>query len=300
MRFLSRNRGLGNPETRKQAVSKALEEARQHYHGGNRDQAREPILSLRDKFVEAEVSPLELLRAAEEEFTEDPYWLHAINEILLGKHQLAEEELYFLVRQAKKTPDRIDLWQLHALRSPDDVQGRIDRRVVDVAQQAREEGKVRHIGFTGHADPDAHRRMLERAGDVFATCQMPINPVDAAAKSSFIRSVLPGTLDRGYGVLAMKTLADGRFFGRKVVNDRVRWRTDTPLIPRKLTIADCIHFALSLPIAVLITGAEKPELLREKATLTRRFEQLNEAQRTALIEKVAGDAAVDEVEYYKR
>jgi uncharacterized protein len=195
--------------------------------------------------------------------------------------------------------DRIDLWQVHSLESPQDVDRRIAGGVLDVVIQAKEQGKVRHIGFTGHASPAAHRRMLESAGDSFATCQMPVNPVDAGAANSFIGSVLPRLVEQQYGILAMKTLADGRFFSQKVMNERTVWATDDPVVPTRLSVADCIHFVLSLPISVLITGAENPTLLTEKADLARKFQKLSDSDRAALIERVAQDSTAGKVEHYK-
>lgn len=195
--------------------------------------------------------------------------------------------------------DRLDLWQVHSLMSPSDVDSRIAKGVLDVVIQAKAEGKVRHIGFTGHASPAAHRRMLESAGDSFATCQMPVNPVDAGAANSFIESVLPGLMERQYGVLAMKTLADGRFFSQKIKNERTVWETDDPVVPTRLSVADCIHFVLSLPISVLITGAENPTLLTEKAGLVRKFQKLSDSDRATLIERVSDDSTAGRVEYYK-
>jgi aryl-alcohol dehydrogenase-like predicted oxidoreductase len=195
--------------------------------------------------------------------------------------------------------DRLDLWQIHSLRSVDDVDSRLEAGVLDVVTKARDQGKVRFIGFTGHASPAAHRRMIEKAGDGFDVCQMPINVLDAASDNSFIKSVLPRAGEQGYGVAAMKTLADGRFFANKQMGDRTIWTSDNPVVPDHLSIADCTHFAMSLPISVLITGAENPDLLREKARLTRQFSQLNEQERRAMIDRIADYAAAQKVEYYK-
>ncbi len=197
--------------------------------------------------------------------------------------------------------DRIDLWQLHALASPGDVDNRLSGGLLETALRAKSEGKVRHIGFTGHASPQAHLRMLENAEarEAFEVCLLPVNPVDAVARHSFVKTVLPALTGANYGVLAMKTLADGRFFAKKSVNGRVQWETDEPVVPGVLTIADCIHFALSLPVSVLITGAETPEFIREKAAMVRGFEAMDESQRLALMDKVVKFAEAGRVEYYK-
>ncbi len=162
--------------------------------------------------------------------------------------------------------DYLDLWQVHSLSDPADVDGRIENGVLEVVQAAKASGKVRHIGFTGHQNPHAHARMLERT-DFFETCQLPINVLDPSYHS-FIETVLPTLVERNMGVLAMKTLADGRFFARK---SRVGWRSDNPVVPNRVTIEEALHFAWSLPISVLITGPDDAPMLREKIELARSF-----------------------------
>jgi predicted aldo/keto reductase-like oxidoreductase len=198
--------------------------------------------------------------------------------------------------------DHLDLWQIHSLESPGDVDKRLEAGVLEVALEAQQQGKTRYLGFTGHASPAAHQRMLERTADqggVFAACQCPINPVDAVSPWSFIQTVLPLLATRKIGVLAMKTLADGHFFARKMAGDREVWKTDDPVIPQALSIADCIGFALSLPISVLITGCEKPEYIREKAAMVRKHQAMNDQQRVDLARRVVRFAEMRSVEYYK-
>ncbi|MEX0325858.1 MAG: aldo/keto reductase [Puniceicoccaceae bacterium] len=197
--------------------------------------------------------------------------------------------------------DYIDLWQMHALRDPDDVDGRLQEGVLDVVMKAKEEGKVRFIGFTGHNNPEAHLRILEKTSgsDPFDTCQMPVNAIDMSYHS-FTEQVTPILLKRNIGLLAMKTLADGRFFAMKSNLRRgVVWRSDDPAIPNRLSIRDAMHFAWSLPISTLITGAENASLVREKVDLARAYSGMTEEERMELIAKVA-DLADGKVEYYKR
>lgn len=216
-----------------------------------------------------------------------------------GDAATARQHLEGSLRRMKT--DVIDLWQIHALRTPEDTDRRLANGVLDEARKAQEEGKVRHIGFTGHASPYAHNRMTENqaARDICTACQLPVNPVDAASKHSFIKKTIPRLLDCDIGILAMKSLADGRFFARKEMNGAVKWTSDTPVIPGTLSIEECISFTLSLPVSVLITGAEKPEYVEEKAAMVRRFTARSTEQRLALAERVADFADAGEVEYYK-
>jgi predicted aldo/keto reductase-like oxidoreductase len=196
--------------------------------------------------------------------------------------------------------DHLDLWQVHSLQDPDDVDQRIEDGVLDVFEQAKREGKTRFIGFTGHRNPAAHLRMLERTAEsqIFDTCQMPINVLDPS-KLSFIKGVLPVLLQRNIAPLAMKTLADGRFFPVKRVLGEVRWETDDPVIPNHLSVRDALYFSWSLPISVLITGAENADLMREKIELAANFTELSADERAALVAKVSDLAQDMKVEYFK-
>lgn len=196
--------------------------------------------------------------------------------------------------------DYMDLWQVHSLQTPEDVDGRIANEVLDVFERARAEGKVKHIGFTGHQNPFAHKQMLERTADrdIFETVQMPINVIDSHFHS-FIQNVLPLAMERNFGVLAMKTLSDGRFFGEKKALEDVQWATDDPLVPNYVSVQEALHFVWSLPVSVLITGAENKTLLEEKIALAKSFAPTSEDDRLALIDRVFSKAG-NEVEYYKR
>jgi len=210
-----------------------------------------------------------------------------------GARKHLEESL-----QRLKT-DVLDLWQIHSIRSPEDVDQRLENGVLDVLLEAKASGQVRHIGFTGHADPRAHLQMLRRtaADNPFDTCLLPINPLDAAAEQSFTRDVLPILVERGIAPLAMKTLADGRFFAAK---NQHHWRTDDPVVPGRMQVKDAIHFAWSLPISVLITGAENVDFLKEKVRLGLEFKDVPKDKREELINRVADLAEQGKVEYYKR
>lgn len=206
---------------------------------------------------------------------------------------LAQQHLEDSLRRMKT--DYVDLWQIHALSSPTDVDNRIANGVLEVARKAKESGKARYIGFTGHADFQAHQRMLEQA-DFFDTCQMPINCFDPGYKS-FINNVMPILVERNMGILAMKTLSNGGFFG----GTRHFHGGDNPrLVPKVVTIQEALHFVWSLPISVLITGPDHAEMMQEKIDLARSFKQMSEPDRLALVDRVA-NAGFDGnlVEFYK-
>lgn len=196
--------------------------------------------------------------------------------------------------------DYLDLWQVHSVQDPDDVDSRISNGVFDVVMKAKRDGKVKHVGFTGHRNPKAHLRVLERTSEnpFFETIQMPINVVDAN-RDHFINTVLPKALDRDMGILAMKTMADGRFFGKKVRLEDIQWETDKPIVPDRLSIKEALHFVWSLPVSVLISGAENEAFIKEKIKLAKEFSSISPSDREKLISKVTDFAKTGDVEYYK-
>jgi len=189
--------------------------------------------------------------------------------------------------------DHLDLWQVHTVTNPEDVDNRMKNGVFDVMVEAKKSGKTRYIGFTGHTSPSSHLRVLEKT-DIFDTCQMPVNAADPSYES-FIKGVLPKLVERKIGVLAMKSLANGGFFGGSTHGEH----GDNPkLVPNRVSIAEAINFVWSLPVSVLITGPDNIEQMKEKIALARSFTGMDEKQRQALIKRVA-DLAGRRVEFYK-
>lgn len=207
-----------------------------------------------------------------------------------------KEHLEGTLRRLKT--DHLDLYQVHAISTPEDVDSRIELGVLDVLLKAKDEGKIKYLGFTGHQNPFAHARMLERTkeSDIFDTVLMPVNVLDQTY-FSFTQNIMPNALERNLGILAIKSLADGRFFANK---EQAGWTTDDPLIPNYLSIKEAMHFVWSLPVSVLISGNENATFMREKIALARSFSKLTEEQKSALIEKVKHIALTGKVEYFKK
>jgi predicted aldo/keto reductase-like oxidoreductase len=194
--------------------------------------------------------------------------------------------------------DHLDLFQVHAISTPSDVDSRIELGVLDVLLKAKEEGKIRFMGFTGHQNPFAHARMLERTkeSDIFDTVLMPVNVLDQSYYS-FTQTIMSKAVERNMGILAIKSLADGRFFAQKA---QTGWTTDDPLIPNYLSIKEAMHFVWSLPVSVLISGNENATFMREKIALARSFTEMTADQKTILINKVKSIALTGKIEYFKQ
>ena len=194
--------------------------------------------------------------------------------------------------------DYLNLYQVHAISTPEDVDSRIQLGVLDVLIKAKEAGKIKHIGFTGHQNPFAHARMLEKTqeSDLFDTVLMPVNVLDHSYYS-FIQNIMPMAVKRNLGIMAIKSLADGRFFAKK---EQAGWTSEDPLIPNYLSIKDAMHFVWSLPVSVLISGNENATFMREKIALARSFVKLNEEQKRSLTQKVKEIALTGKIEYFKK
>lgn len=213
-----------------------------------------------------------------------------------GNAATVREHLEGSLRRLKV--DRIDLYQVHSVRTPGDVDNRIENGVLDELLKAKEEGKIRFIGFTGHQNPFAHTRMLEltKESDIMDGVLMPVNVLDPTY-FSFTENVMPEALDRNIGIMSIKSLADGRFFASK---ESAGWKSEDPLIPNYLSIKEAMHFVWSLPVSVLISGNENATFMREKIALARSFSKLSEEQKSALINKVKAIALTGKVEYFKK
>lgn len=190
--------------------------------------------------------------------------------------------------------DYLDLWQMHQVMNPEDADTRIAGGVLEAFLEAKESGKVRHIGFSGHNMPESHLRVLEKT-ELFETCQMPVNCADPTY-GSFIRNVMPLLVKRNMGIIAMKTLACGGFFGGTTYFQSGQ---KPKVCPDRISVREAIHFVWSLPVSTLVTGPNNLEQLREKIDLALSFTEMDESNRLDLINRVADLNATGGVEFYK-
>lgn len=181
--------------------------------------------------------------------------------------------------------DTIDLVQFHeVIRMEDPDRIFAPGGALEAAVAARKAGKIRFIGFTGHKDPAVHLRMLQVArqhGFHFDTVQMPVNVMDAHFRS-FTNEVMPVALKEGIGVLAMKTFGDHFILDSKTVE---------PI--------EALHYSLTLPVSVVITGIDSMPILDQALTAARTFKPLTQAQTASLLARTEEAASQGKYEPFK-
>lgn len=181
--------------------------------------------------------------------------------------------------------DVIDLVQVHeVIRFSDPGRAFAKDGVIGALQAAQKAGKLRYIGFTGHKDPAIHRAMLEAAHNAdfaFDTVQMPLNVLDAHYMS-FEKNVLPLLVERGIGVLGMKSMGSGDILKSGVVQPE-----------------ECLRYALSLPTSVVITGIDSKAVLEQDLKIARTFTPLTVEEREKLLARTAPAAEGGKHELFK-
>ncbi|ADW70953.1 aldo/keto reductase [Granulicella tundricola] len=181
--------------------------------------------------------------------------------------------------------DVIDLVQFHEIIRMEDP----DRifaagGAIEAAVAARQAGKIRYIGFTGHKDPAVHLRMLETAqrhNFHFDTVQMPINVMDAHFRS-FTHEVMPVAIKQGIGVLAMKTFGDHFILDSKTVQ---------PM--------EALHYGFTQPVSVLITGIDNQQVLDQALEAARTFKPMSQAEVQSLLARTKEAASQGKYELFK-
>ena len=181
--------------------------------------------------------------------------------------------------------DVIDLLQFHEvirLDDPDVIFA--SGGAIEAVQEAKQAGKIRYIGFTGHKDPSVHLRMFETADKHsfhFDTVQMPINVMDAHFRS-FLNGVAPVAQQHGTAILAMKTFGD-------------------PYILQSNTVTpqEALHFGLNSPASVVISGIDSPAILEQTFQAVQSFKPMDRQQVATILAKTQEAAMTGRFELFK-
>jgi aryl-alcohol dehydrogenase-like predicted oxidoreductase len=219
------------------------------------------------------------------------------SEILMGKALKGHREKIFLMSKSDKrsakaaqaeldlslkrlSTDYLDLWQFHNVTSVENTEQIFFKDgAMEVALKAKESGKIRYIGVTGHRDPVAHLRAIELYD--FDTVQMPLNVVDRHYLS-FEKQVLGKLVEKDIGVLAMKSLAMGEIAKQKVFK-----------------VEDALRYVWSLPVSVLISGCDSPEVLDQNVASSKIFQPVSVDERVDILDRTEVHKGTG-VERYKR
>lgn len=181
--------------------------------------------------------------------------------------------------------DHIDLLQFHeVIRDNDPDRIFANGGGMEAVLEAKKQGKVRYIGFTGHKSPDIHLKMLNTAfahNFTFDAVQMPLNVMDAHF-DSFEKKVLPVLVKHNIGVLGMKPMGD------KII---LKSKTASPI--------ECLHYAMNLPTSVVITGCDSLDILQQAIQAASSFKSMSSSEVSTLLAKTAPAAAKGEFELYK-
>ena len=178
--------------------------------------------------------------------------------------------------------DYLDLWQCHQVSEHKEVDQILGPGgSLEAFVEAKKQGKVRHIGFTGHRDPSIHLRLLA-ATDVWETIQFPVNCVDPHYLS-FIEQVLPVARKKGLGVLAMKSNAMGGIGKNNVAK-----------------IEECLRFSLSQDIDTVVSGVETTGQLEENTGIVKSFKKMSKQEMTILLHRTKQGPTGTKVENYKK
>jgi aryl-alcohol dehydrogenase-like predicted oxidoreductase len=153
--------------------------------------------------------------------------------------------------------DVIDLWQLHNVRTDDDLRKIFGQDgAIRALEAARTAGQVRFLGITGHFDPFVLKRAI---GDYpFDAILMALNAADKHNKS-FIDNLLPAAVDKNMAIIGMKVPARGRIFRKGGVS----------------TMETAMRYVLSLPVSTVIIGIEDIAQLEENVRIARSFSPMS-------------------------
>jgi predicted aldo/keto reductase-like oxidoreductase len=162
----------------------------------------------------------------------------------------------------------IDLWQFHECNYFNDAEYLLEKGGLKAALEAKKQGKVRFIGFTGHKAPAIHNKILA-LNFPWDAVQLPNNVMDARFQS-FRAETMPLCLKKGAGVVGMKGCGgDGRMLQAGIV-----------------TVEECYRYCLSQPVSVQVVGLAEMDHLREAVRIARSFQPMTQAEMTALMAKV--------------
>ena len=194
--------------------------------------------------------------------------------------------------------DYIDIYMMHAITSPEDVENRLKGGVLDALVKAKQEGLIGHIGFSGHSSPVTNNYFIDKNFEDLEVVLMPINVADPVQRS-FIINTLPKANEKNMGVIGMKIFAGGGFFGGPATWGNGRGQERERVIPEILSTREAQHFAYSLPVGATTIGCHDANHVRENISNTRSYNGITKAEYNELIQRGTEVALNNTLEHYK-
>jgi predicted aldo/keto reductase-like oxidoreductase len=178
--------------------------------------------------------------------------------------------------------DHLDLWQVHGMVFDNDPELFIrPNGAAEALTKAKKDGKVRFVGFTGHQNPKVHLGMLN-TGFPFDSVQLPLNAFDSNFRS-FENQVLPELNRRGIAALGMKPLSGH----------------GEPIRQGVISVDEALRYAMSLPVATVISGIDSLEVLHQNLQIAQNFTPMQPGEMDALRQRCKQYAADGRFELYK-
>jgi aryl-alcohol dehydrogenase-like predicted oxidoreductase len=181
--------------------------------------------------------------------------------------------------------DRVDLWQLHDIGLPEDVNAIFDKGgAMEALLQMQEQKVVRFLGVTGHYRPEALIDAVNRHS--FDTILLALNAADMHIHS-FTDQLLPLAVEKQMGIIGMKVPARGRLLSTwtppPLEQQQHSWE-GSAIATRSgvLNMSQAMHFTLSHPVSTVIVGCDSIAQLEENVQIARDFTPLSQSQMAAL------------------
>jgi len=193
----------------------------------------------------------------------------------------AEEDLAASLRSLKT--DYLDLWQMHDVRTPQEIEQIFaPGGALEAFEAAKKAGKCRFFGFTGHYDPQTHITMLTKY-DKWDSVLMPLHAADTSYLS-FENQVLPVAVKMGIGIQAIKIFGKG-------------------FLLRAISPRECLRYVLNLPIHGAVCGAGSAGQMEDNIRTAQEFRPLDANELAAIRKKATSGKGVltgNEMEYWKK
>ena len=175
--------------------------------------------------------------------------------------------------------DHLDLWQVHDVREEGDISEIFGPGgAIEAFAEAKQQGKTRFIGVTGHHDPSIIRKCINQFD--FDTVLLPVNPAEQRYKS-FTEDVLPLAREKNMGIIGMKVYLRGYASG----------------LPWYTSMAPFLRFALSQPVTSVVIGCDDIAQLEQNVEFAGSFEPMTPEAQQNLIRDVSPFAR--QLMYYK-